>query len=457
MKVMTDLGLFEKERKEETQEEVIDKMTKRIEIDVVQERKQDRVRDNAEAFSISFMHEDPKLAMLTASRLASTYIDENVRSREHQAVGTSELINSQLKETKARLEAQEENVKRYKTQYSGALPQELQVNLNTLTRLQQEYNTTTLEISESEKQKIMLQSQLSLIEKGPKAIVHEDGRAEVDTSQEGAQTLATQVALRRSQLAEISAKYSDRYPDVIRLRKEIEQLEKKLSEAQASPPSSGQIKKDSKKPPVYMPLTGQEREEFRRVKAQLAPIEAEIAALKKERVNIQRKIAVAQGRIDQAPRHEQELISLTRDYENLKRSYDDLVKKKMEADLSQQLETRQKGEQYQILDPANLPEMPFKPKRRIIFACALLMAAALGFGGSIGMEKMDLSLRGVSDFKHFFDIPVLACIPILEDNEIERQHKFRRNAVLTGVISFALFIFALLVIFGDKIRGILNN
>jgi polysaccharide chain length determinant protein (PEP-CTERM system associated) len=457
LKVMTELGLFQKELKEEPQEDVIEKMTGRIGIDIVQDRRQDRARDDAEAFSISFEHEDPKLAMLTASRLASTYIDENVRSREHQAVGTSQLIESQLKETKAKLDAQEDKVKRYKTQFMGSLPQELQANLNTLTRLQQQYSTTAIEISDLEKQKFMLQSQLSLIEQGPQAIVHEDGRAEIDTSQEAAQTLTAQLALRRSQLAEISAKYSDRYPDVIRLRKEIEQLEKKLLEAQASASASSRTKKDAPKSSVYMPLTGKGREDSRRVKGQLAQIDSEIAVLKTERGNIQRKIAVSQARVEQAPRHEQELVSLTMDYENLKKSHDDLVKKKMEADLSQQVELRQKGEQYRILDPANLPERPFKPKKGIILACAMLMAGVLGFGGSILMERMDLSLRGVTDFKHYFDIPVLACIPVLESDEIDRRQKFRRKAFLTGAISFALFLFALIVMFGDKLRGILNN
>jgi len=457
LKVMTELGLFQQELKEEPQEEIIEKMAKRIGIEVVQDRRQERMRDDAEAFSISFEHEDPKLAMLTASKLASTYIAENVRTREHQAVGTSELIDSQLRETKAKLAAQEDRVRRYKTQYMGSLPQELQVNLNTLTRLQQQYNTNSTEINELEKQKYLLQSQLSLIEKGPQAIVHEDGRAEIDTSHEAAQSLATQLALRRSQLAELTGKYSDRYPDVIRLRKEIEQLEKKLAEEQASSPASGRNRKDPAKSAVYMPLTGKEREDFHRIKGQLAGIEADIAALKNERGNIQRKINVAQGRVEQAPRHEQALISLTVDYDNLKKSYDDLVKKKMEADLSQQVEMRQKGEQYQILDPANLPEKPFKPQKGIIFACALLMAGTLGFGGSIALEKLDLSLRGVTDFKHFFDLPILACIPILESSETGRKQSFRKKAVLTGVISLAVFLVTLLVVFGDKIRGILNN
>jgi hypothetical protein len=92
-----------------------------------------------------------------------------------------------------------------------------------------------------------------------------------------------------------------------------------------------------------------------------------------------------------------------------------------------------------------------------ILAIALLMASALGFGGAIGLEAMDLSLRGVTDFKHFFDLPILACIPILENNEIDRRRKFRRKAALAGIVSFAFVLFTLLIVFGQKIRDILNN
>jgi capsular polysaccharide biosynthesis protein len=122
----------------------------------------------------------------------------------------------------------------------------------------------------------------------------------------------------------------------------------------------------------------------------------------------------------------------------------------MEADLSKDLELRMKGEQFQILDPANLPKEPFTPNIKKIFALAFLMAGFLGFGGAIGLEKIDLSLRGVTDFKHFFDIPILASIPILDTPEIGRQQKLRRNAKLAGIISFAFALFAFLLFFTLK-------
>ena len=457
-KVMEELGLFAEQRKGRLQEAVVEMMKKRIEIVDFQEKKQLPTLPGAMAFSISFIHEDPKLAMLTASRLASSFMDEDLKSRERQAVVTSKLFDSELKETKAKLDDQEEKIKRYKMQYMGELPQELQTNLSTLGRFQDQYRMNADSIRSAEQTKLFLQQmQFGVNDRSAQSIVRADGKEEIDTSQSSAQSLVTELTSRRNQLAELSVKFTERHPDVVRLRKEVEQLEKKLAGMPSSLRSSNDNKTNVSSPDTYMPLTGREKEEFRRLKAQIVSTESEIVELKKERDSIQRKIAAVQAKIDQAPRREQEMIGITRDYENLKRSYDEILKKKQEADISQELEVRQKGEQFQILDPANLPEKRFRPKRINILAFALLVASALGFGGAIGLEKMDLSLRGVTDFKHFFDLPILACIPILVDNKIERRRKFRRKATLAGIVSFAFVLFTLLIAFGQKIREILNN
>ena len=406
-KVMEELELFKKEREEGAQETVIEKMKKRIEIDVAQDPTRERGRGSRnEAFSISFVHEDPKLAMLTAERLASLFIEENLKSREKRAVGTSEFLESQLRQAKAKLAAQEQKINRYKMQFMGELPQQLQTNLNKLGMLQDQYRINAERVRTAEAKKLSLQ-----------AMIQSDRR----------QSIVTELASRRNQLAELSAKYTDQYPDVIRLREEVEHLERKLAE----------------KPGIEMEGIG-------RMEAEIASAEAEMASLARERENIQRNIAFLQAKSDQSPRREQEMISLTRDYENLKRTYDDLLQKMEAANISEKLEISQQGDQFQVLDPANLPEIPFKPKRKIIFGFAFLMAGFLGFGGAIGLEKMDLSLRGVTDFKHYFDLPILASIPILETMEFDRQKTFRRKAIIGGVISFAFALFAIFLFFSIK-------
>jgi polysaccharide chain length determinant protein (PEP-CTERM system associated) len=422
-KVMEEVGLFAEARKEGLEDEAIGTMINRIEIEAAEDpRTGGRVQTESGVFSISFLLEDPTLAMLTASRIASLFIEETLKLREKQAVGTSEFLDLQLKETKAKLDAQEEKVKRYKMRYSGGLPEELATNLSNLTRLQQREGMIAGEIRDLRSRKNALQTQISMVARGSHAIFHDDGKVEV----------------------------ADKYPDVVRLRGEVEELERRLAEIPMSARSSNENDSNGSKKKVtnsrsYLPLTGREMEESRLLKAQMSSMEADIKALNRERETISRKIFAVQTEVDRAPRRGQELITLTRDYENLKALYNDLQAKKTEADISQDLEMRMKGAQFQILDPANLPKKPFKPNIKKILGLAFLFAGFFGFGGAVGLEIMDLSLRGVTDFKHFFDIPILASIPILETMEIDRRPNLRRKAIIAGAVSFAFAFFAFLL------------
>lgn len=456
MTVMEELGLFPKGRAGKPIENVIEEMRNRIGIDVVSDRWRGTDR-GMEAFSISFLYEDPRLAMLTASRLASLFIDENLKTREQQAVGTSEFLDSQLKETKAKLEAQENRIKQYKLRFMGELPQELQTNLTALTRLQDQYRTNAEGLRAAEDRKVFVEAQLGMLERGSGTVLQEGGGAGPYAVQDPLQALMGELMLKRTRLADLSARYTERYPEIPRLRGEIEQLETRLAQMRTSPPRSGRLGTGDSGNSAGRPvLSVREADEVRRLKAQITAAEAEIVSLRRERETIRKSITDLQTKVDRSPRREQEMISLTRDYENLKQSYNELLRKKLDADISQNLEKRQKGEQFQIIDPANYPTKPFKPDRKKVFGFSFLLACALGFGGAIGLEMADTTLRSSREFKHFFDLPVLASIPVLQDEAYRRRQTFRRAAVFGGIISFTVVVSAFLFLYGPKIRSILN-
>jgi hypothetical protein len=150
------------------------------------------------------------------------------------------------------------------------------------------------------------------------------------------------------------------------------------------------------------------------------------------------------------------MVSLTRDYENLKASYDDLLKKKLDADVSQNLEKRQKGEQFQILDPANLPQEPFTPDRPKIIGIAFAFALLVGFGGAVGFEMINPTLRGKRDFQHFFPVPVLGSIPAIRDTEYEARKRGQLTVVYGGLISFCVLVTVFLIVYGQKVRDLLQ-
>jgi polysaccharide chain length determinant protein (PEP-CTERM system associated) len=471
--VMEELGLYKEERKTLPIEVVVETMRRSIEIQVASATAGGgRRRDGGEdAFTLAVTHGNPQMAMLTVSRLASYFIDENLKSREQQAVGTSEFLESQLQETKVRLEAQEEKVKQYKLRFTGELPQQLPANLQILSRLQDQLKMNSESTRMAQDRRVYLEAQIGVLQSQLNAIAAQmsatekaareaaaagsDAPAPSGTS---AAALANELSVKKSQLATLSAKYTEKYPEIRRLKDEVAQLEKRLAEAIAeegkSGNSAGSLRYPSAGNANNQAPGARERDEILRLGAQNKAIESEIASLRKGRQEIEKSIAALEARIEISPRREQEMVSLTRDYENLKSSYGDLLKKKLDAEVSQNLEKRQKGEQFQILDPADLPQVPFTPNRRQVFGIAFAVAMLVGFGGAVGYELINPTLRGKRDFQHFFQVPVLASIPIIRDTEYEAQKTRQLAVVYGGLISFGALVTLFLVVFGQKVRNL---
>ncbi len=440
--VMDDLGLYRDERKRASAESLVERMQKRIEVVIL--------RDKG-AFALSFEDTDPKVAMETASRLSSLFINENIKVNEQQAAATSSFLETQLRETKARLEEQEEKLKSYKLRYMGELPQEMQSNLTMMTRLQDQLRTNAEAISRLEDRKVFIESKIS------------DTRKEIASIESGnpddpAQRLFDEIAARRKKIRELSLLYTPKYPTVVKLQQEVEELKKKVETVRKSGPASKDALEEeiAQRESGSSPRAMREREEMGRLQAQVANMNLEINSLKKEREESRRAIDLIQSKVSRQPQREQEMISLTRDYNNLKSAYDDLLRKKLEARVSQNLEEGQKGETFQVIDPPTLPTAPFKPDRMRIVAIALVAAMAIGFGGAFGREMLDTTLRGPKDFKYFFEIPVLASLPTIQTSRDHHKGNRVKAMLLIGGCSVLSAVTIVLLVFRENIQAALR-
>ena len=448
--VMDELHLFEKERTKLTSEELFKKMRKQIGIEVLQGR------GRGGMFSLSFLYEKPEEAMRGATRLASFFIDENLKTREQQAVGTSEFLESQLRDTKAKLEVMEKRVKDYKMRYMGELPQQLDTNLRMLTGLEDRLRSVEAGIRSAEDRKASLETQFNLVGRTASTRTAGNGNPVVVFPNDPSRPLEAELAEKKAKLAELSVRYTDMVPEVWRAKQDVTEIERRIEEARrtATALKAGSKNADHKAPEEELSSAG--IDENRNQGPQWKAVTGEIASLKKEKEGIRNRISTAEQKISQSPMREQEMISLIRDYENQKNSYDDLLKKKLAADVSQNLEKRQKGTQFQILDPANLPQEPFQPNRMRVMAVALLLALFLGFGGAIAWEATDLRLRNVRDFRHLYKVTILGTIPVFQDPQYQRSLALRRAAVFGGLITVTMAFSVFLVVYRDKIRTILN-
>ncbi|MGB7631979.1 MAG: GNVR domain-containing protein, partial [Candidatus Deferrimicrobium sp.] len=414
-----------------------------------------RSHGGSDAFSLSFLHENPKEAMHGADRLASLFIDENLKTREHQAVGTSEFLESQMRDTKARLEVMEKRVKDYKMKNMGELPQQMDANLRMLTGLQDRLRSIEPAIRSAEERKAILEAQFYMIGKTASTGTTGNGNPVLVFPEDPSQSLEADLARKKAKLADLTARYTERVPEVLRAKQDVAELEGRIeARRSATALAAGRQKAGHKAPEEELSSTGSD--EIRSMGTQGKVVTSEIATLKKERTEIRKSIAAVEQKINQTPRREQEMISMIRDYDNQKLSYDDLLRKKLQADVSQNLEKRQKGTQFQILDPANLPEAPIQPNRMKVMGVSLVLALFLGFGGAIAWESMDLRLRDVRDFRHLYKVPILGYIPVFQDQQFQREQALRRAAVFGGLITITMAFSVFLLVYREKIRTILN-
>jgi polysaccharide chain length determinant protein (PEP-CTERM system associated) len=323
-----------------------------------------------------------------------------------------------------RLESVEQHLKDYRRQYMGELPDQLETNLRMLDRLQMQLNDKQESLRDEK-------SRLSAIEGQIEANRQFLKGSGSGVSEEGESVSLEQL---RAQLAALRSSYTDSHPDVIRLRDKIANLEKKYKSGELSA-SANLSARASADPTVLMVRKSLDEQGRQRYQARL-----EVQNLEVEIANTERQIKEFQQRVERTPQHEQELLTLQRDYYNLKASYDSLVNRKLEAEIAVNMEKKQKGEQFSIIDPARVPERPVSPDLRRLFLKVLAAGLGLGAGLVILLDFFDSSLRRPESLEADLGVPILATVPkIYHPADILRK---RLNRLLTAV---SLFVAACLL------------
>lgn len=364
-------------------------------------------------FTIFFKDADPVKAANTANRIAELFILENLKLRENQAQGTSSFLETELGETKRKLEQQEAKIAAFKRMYMGQLPEQRDTNLQAVGQLQDKLEINMDALDKAETRKIILQRQIAELSRPiqvPTALPPMPSAPKAPTRLEQLQ----------AQLIELRSRYTDQHPDVVRMREEIEQLKKM---------ESGQEIEVSDAPPTPTFITPRVDPVLR---AQVESVDMEIRSLHAERARILSDIGNYQVRLENVPRVEQELLSLTRDYDNIQRSYENLLTKRIEARLAENLEKSRQSEQFTILEKAIPPADPYSPNRLLFLAIGLAGGALLGVIGALMRDQTDSTFTEADALQHAFPgVPVLATIPQLsgsgESLRAAAYGRFRRN------------------------------
>jgi polysaccharide biosynthesis transport protein len=418
--IIEDLNLYPKERARSAPEQLVARMRDDIEIEPLLANAS---RRDVNAFNISFIADTPQLAQEVTSRLTTSFIEQNLKSRSDQASTTTRFLHEQLEVAKERLAELEQRIKDYKLQNLGELPEQQQGNLGILAGLQGQLQNVMASLNRAQQQRSYLESLLGEYKRiGARRLPNTLGGAP-DTAPPTPLELAEKDLERlKTEKQRLLTLYTAQHPDVLKKDREINEQQRfvdsltaKAKPRDKNPTSPQKTADDSSTPTEQTALTAQ-------LKSQLEANRLEIDNLSKSEEKLKSQISEYQGRLNLTPVREQQLSGMMRDYEISKQNYADLLSKEMQSQLASSLEKRQEGQQFRLADPPNLPSVPFKPKR-----------LKISFGGMAGGLVLGLLVAIFLDFRspRFYShkqvidalaIPLVVAIPLdLTPSEKKRR------------------------------------
>lgn len=406
-------------RKRTFPEAVVERMRRDIQLEV-KRAEQPGGAGTATAFTLSYWGRDPHTVARVTNTLASFFVQQNLTLRERQAAGTAEFLKGQLAEMRKKLNEEERRVSEFKMRHTGELPQQVEANLATLERLNAQLRFNNESQIRAMERRDMLARQL----------------AETNVGGHGPEPdpTAARIAKLNQELVELRTRFTDKYPDVIRMKAEMAALERQRAEGKDD--GGPDAKTAAPADPV-----------LRRLRESLSEAEAELKGLKAKDQGLREAIAAYERRVENSPRRGQEFQELSRDYETTKELYASLLKRYEDAQLAESLEQGRRGEQFRVLDPAIPPKEPTAPNRARLNLIVLVLSLGIAAGAMALAEQLDTSFHTVDELRAFSKLPVLVSIPrIATESDMSRRRRRFRLAAASAALGLALMVGASYVV-----------
>lgn len=391
--IIRQLSLFPKDINQVSMDGLVLRLRKNIEVTPIQPMADTRAND-LPGFFVDVTMDNPRTAQQVCSAVTSLFIGESIKLQNQRSAQTTDFLSQQLADAKAALDAQDAKLAAFKVRYIGSLPDQEQTNLNLLTSLTTQLDAATQGLARAEQDKTFAESMLNQQLAAWQAAFQVGGSP--DTLQEQLEALQTR-------LAGLESQYTDEYPDVIKTKADIAALKKRIAEGGSAAAPTPKVAKSAIEPPQITQL-----------RAQLHAADQAVTEKTKEQQNIKQQIGLYQSRVQASPIVEEQYKELTRGYQTALDAYNDLLKKKDASAMAQDLAQQQEGEQFYLLDPANLPEKPSFPNRPLFALGGLVGGLGLGLGLAFALEMQDTSMRNERDVEFVLHLPVLAMIPAVQ-------------------------------------------
>ena len=437
--LITKFGLFETERAAGVPMELlVDQMRRNIGFEIVTKTENQKATN----FNVTFRDPDPDKARAVTAELASKYIKEQQNDSMTRSRETREFFEKQLGEIKAKLDEIDKKRLTYMAQNIDKLPSQTQGLIAQLEGLRGQEKTLETEIGRMRDNSSYLAREQNNLREYAEKEARQQQLLLSDISRNPAYVeLVKRKSSLEAEYKNLKVQYREAHPDVVAKKNEIEQVAKDIAELeQKAKKNNEEITKQSQGN-VELRIKNYDNERQR--------LESEIARQNTVLEQVRVQIGDIQRRIESVPTAEVVLDSFNREYQNVKQNYDELLKKKNEADLKSGVDMASKGERIALVDPANTPQAPVNASKRF-----MLMGAGAGVGLAIGLLLAFLfefprllTINNLDDAAHYTNLPVLATVPeLLTIREARWQRGVGFFKVMTGLAAAAVSIPILIVV-----------
>ncbi len=411
--IIEEFDLYPDARATAVMEDVVNAMRDDIEIDIVR----------SDAFEIAYVGADPVKVMKVTERLGSLFIEQSLSYRHNLNEITDEFLESQLIETRRALEAQERRLEDYRRTYAGQLPNQVEANLQQMSAANMQVQQAADSVNQARNRRLLVERQIVDLERltadqVPGAIASGAGGTVAPSGGAAGELAAAQAAL-----AALEARgLRPAHPDLDAARRRVRDAERALA---ATASAGSPVSVESTAEAVRQARLSELREE-------IAEIDRQIEEARQREQRFRTAADAAESRLDALPTRETEMVALMRDYDIIADTYRGLLQKRETARISSNLERRQVGEQFNIVDPARVAERPFSPNRTRLNIIGAMGGLALGLGLVALFEYRDRGFRSEDDVRDVLGLPVLATVPVMQSEGDRRRALWRAIGVNVG-------------------------
>ncbi|MCU1330874.1 MAG: uncharacterized protein JWN34_6244 [Bryobacterales bacterium] len=339
-----------------------------------------RARGDFNTFTISFTGDDPKAAQAVASELAGLFIHENVKTREAQALSTTEFLTDELESARTRLRALEAQLRDFKTKFGGELPEQQMINLQSMSEIRTQLQNTLSALAQTRQQRGAIEN-----------------------------AIAASILRLQFEKTELLKKLTSRHPSVLAKDQEAAKLQILMDWIRAGTAEPAPASTTPDEPGVS---------QFR---SQVITTLAALDRLTRDEGRLTAEMSRYQSQISNTPVREQQLATLMREYDQSKQQYADLVGRQMQSRLASNVEQNQQGQQFRLVEEPALPRAPAGiPRSRMGLAVAG-GSIILGLAGAFVRNMADTSLHTERELRRAWPFPLVVAIPTLKSPEDRRR------------------------------------